>query len=148
MGKLPEGATATDLVLTVTQMLRKKGVVEKFVEFYGPGLAQMSLADRATVANMAPEYGATCGFFPIDAETLAYLRRTGRSPRPRSTSSSATARSRASSAARARPSPSSRDTLELDLATVVPSLAGPKRPQDRVALSQMKESSRKRSRRR
>ena len=80
VGQLREGATATDLVLTVTQMLRKKGVVEKFVEFYGPGLAEMSLADRATIANMAPEYGATCGFFPVDDETLAYLRRTGRSP--------------------------------------------------------------------
>ena len=78
-GQLREGVTATDLVLTVTQMLRKKGVVEKFVEFYGPGLAQMSLADRATIANMAPEYGATCGFFPVDDETLRYLRRTGRS---------------------------------------------------------------------
>src|SRR5687767_9261229 len=80
-GALPEGVTATDLVLTVTQILRKKGVVEKFVEFYGPGLSQMSLADRATIANMAPEYGATCGFFPVDDETLHYLRRTGRSPR-------------------------------------------------------------------
>jgi aconitate hydratase len=80
VGKLREGTTATDLVLTVTQMLRKKGVVEKFVEFYGPGLAEMSLADRATIANMAPEYGATCGFFPVDDETLAYLRKTGRSP--------------------------------------------------------------------
>ena len=80
VGRLREGTTATDLVLTVTQMLRKKGVVEKFVEFYGPGLAEMSLADRATIANMAPEYGATCGFFPVDDETLAYLRKTGRSP--------------------------------------------------------------------
>src|SRR6185295_5990493 len=78
VGRLREGVTATDLVLTVTQMLRKKGVVEKFVEFFGPGLSQMSLADRATIANMAPEYGATCGFFPVDGETLAYLRRTGR----------------------------------------------------------------------
>src|SRR6184192_357757 len=79
-GGLRDGVTATDLVLTVTQMLRKKGVVEKFVEFYGPGLAQMSLADRATIANMAPEYGATCGFFPVDAETLRYMKRTGRAP--------------------------------------------------------------------
>ncbi len=143
VGRLPEGATATDLVLTVTQMLRKKGVVEKFVEFYGPGLAQMSLADRATVANMAPEYGATCGFFPIDDETLR-LPAPHRSRRGRaSTSSSATARSRACSGATPHPSPCSRDTLELDLASVVPSLAGPKRPQDRVALSQMKESFRR-----
>ncbi len=141
-GKLREGATATDLVLTVTQMLRKKGVVEKFVEFHGPGLSQMSLADRATVANMAPEYGATCGFFPVDDETLTYLRRTGRSEAAvdlveRYCKEQGLFRSDAS------PEPVFSDTLELDLATVVPSLAGPKRPHDRVALSQMKESFRK-----
>jgi aconitate hydratase len=138
-GKLPEGTTATDLVLTVTQLLRKKGVVEKFVEFFGPGLAEMSLADRATVANMAPEYGATCGFFPVDAETLAYLRRTGRSPAEvdlveRYCKEQGLFRSDTT------PDPVFTETLELDLATVEPSLAGPKRPQDRVPLSQMKEA--------
>jgi aconitate hydratase len=142
LGKLREGTTATDLVLTVTQMLRKKGVVEKFVEFYGPGLAEMSLADRATVANMAPEYGATCGFFPVDDETLAYLRRTGRSPAEvglveRYTKDQGLFRTAAT------PDPVFTDTLELDLATVEPSLAGPKRPHDRVALSAMKESFRR-----
>ena len=136
-GKLREGVTATDLVLTVTQMLRKKGVVEKFVEFYGPGLAEMSLADRATIANMAPEYGATCGFFPIDAETLAYLRKTGRSPAEvdlveRYAKEQGLFRTAAS------PDPVFSDTLELDLATVEPSLAGPKRPHDRVPLAEMK----------
>jgi aconitate hydratase len=138
-GRLREGTTATDLVLTVTQMLRKKGVVEKFVEFYGPGLAEMSLADRATIANMAPEYGATCGFFPVDDETLAYLRRTGRSPSEvdlveRYTKEQGLFRSAATA------DPLFTDTLELDLATVEPSLAGPKRPHDRVALSAMKAS--------
>ncbi len=142
VGKLREGTTATDLVLTVTQMLRKKGVVEKFVEFYGPGLAEMSLADRATIANMAPEYGATCGFFPVDDETLAYLRKTGRSPAEvdlveRYSKEQGLFRTPAT------PDPVFTDTLELDLATVEPSLAGPKRPQDRVALSAMKESFRK-----
>ena len=134
VGKLREGTTATDLVLTVTQMLRKKGVVEKFVEFYGPGLAEMSLADRATIANMAPEYGATCGFFPVDDETLAYLRKTGRSPAEvdlveRYSKEQGLFRTAAT------PDPVFTDTLELDLATVEPSLAGPKRPHDRVALS-------------
>ena len=138
-GRLREGTTATDLVLTVTQMLRKKGVVEKFVEFYGPGLAEMSLADRATIANMAPEYGATCGFFPVDDETLAYLRKTGRSPAEvdlveRYTKEQGLFRTATS------PDPVFSDTLELDLATVEPSLAGPKRPQDRVPLSAMKSS--------
>jgi len=142
VGRLPEGATATDLVLTATQMLRKKGVVEKFVEFYGPGLAGMSLADRATVANMAPEYGATCGFFPIDAEALAYLRRTGRDAAEvelveRYCKEQGLFRSEGT------PEPLFSDTLELDLASVVPSLAGPKRPQDRVPLAQMKESFRR-----
>jgi aconitate hydratase len=141
-GTLREGATATDLVLTVTQMLRRKGVVEKFVEFYGPGLAGMSLADRATVANMAPEYGATCGFFPVDDETLAYLRRTGRSPAEvdlveRYCKEQGLFRTAGT------PDPGFSDSLELDLATVEPSLAGPKRPQDRVPLSQMKASFRR-----
>ena len=142
VGRLREGTTATDLVLTVTQMLRKKGVVEKFVEFYGPGLAEMSLADRATIANMAPEYGATCGFFPVDDETLAYLRKTGRSPAEvdlveRYSKEQGLFRTPAT------PDPVFTDTLELDLATVEPSLAGPKRPHDRVALRAMKESFRK-----
>jgi aconitate hydratase len=141
-GKLREGTTATDLVLTVTQMLRKRGVVEKFVEFYGPGLAEMSLADRATIGNMAPEYGATCGFFPVDDETLAYLRKTGRSPAAvdlveRYSKEQGLFRTAAT------PDPLFTDTLELDLATVEPSLAGPKRPHDRVALSAMKDSFRK-----
>ena len=136
-GRLREGVTATDLVLTVTQALRKKGVVEKFVEFFGPGLGQMSLADRATIANMAPEYGATCGFFPVDDETLRYLRRTGRSEAEvqlveRYTKAQGLFR------AEAMPDPIFSDTLELDLGSVEPSLAGPKRPQDRVALAQMK----------
>jgi aconitate hydratase len=136
-GRLKEGVTATDLVLTVTQMLRKKGVVEKFVEFYGPGLGQMSLADRATIANMAPEYGATCGFFPVDEETLRYLRRTGRPADlvalvERYTKEQGLFRTEAS------PEPVFSDTLALELSTVEPSLAGPKRPQDRVTLSQMK----------
>jgi aconitate hydratase len=138
-GGLRDGVTATDLVLTVTQMLRKKGVVEKFVEFYGPGLGQMTLADRATMANMAPEYGATCGFFPVDGETLQYLRRTGRDTGlvelvERYCKEQGLFRTDAS------PDPTFTDSLSLDLATVEPSLAGPKRPQDRVALSRMKEA--------
>ena len=114
-GKLPEGCTATDLVLTITQMLRKKGVVGKFVEFYGAGLSALSLADRATVANMAPEYGATIGFFPVDEETLDYLR--VHQPRRRTWSrwSRPTPRSRACSAPTTRPTRSIADTLELDL---------------------------------
>ena len=137
VGKLKEGITATDLVLTVTQMLRKKGVVDKFVEFYGPGLGTMSLTDRATIGNMAPEYGATMGFFPVDAETLRYMKLTGRS---------ADVIERTEAYCRAQglfrdentPEPEFTDTLELDLGSVVPSLAGPKRPQDRVALADMK----------
>ncbi|MEM9774154.1 MAG: aconitate hydratase AcnA [Chloroflexota bacterium] len=141
-GKMPEGATATDLVLVVTQMLRERGVVGKFVEFYGPGMGSMTLADRATIANMAPEYGATMGFFPVDEQTLAYMRLTGRSEEliqmveqynklnglwydP------------------STPDPEFTDTLELDMSTVVPALAGPKRPQDRIALTDMKEEYRK-----
>ncbi|MCE9507100.1 MAG: aconitate hydratase AcnA [Alphaproteobacteria bacterium] len=133
-GAMKEGTTATDLVLTVTQMLRKKGVVNKFVEFYGNGLKALSLADRATLANMAPEYGATCGFFPIDDETLNYLRFTGRDAhRVKLVEAYAKAQGlwRDENAA----DPVFTDTLELELSTVEPSLAGPKRPQDRVALS-------------
>jgi aconitate hydratase len=133
-GALREGATATDLVLTVTQMLRKKGVVNKFVEFYGPGLDALSLADRATIANMAPEYGATCGFFPIDAETIRYLKATGRSA-ARVALVEAYAKKQGLWRTAKTPDPVFSDTLELDIATVEPSLAGPKRPQDRVPLS-------------
>jgi aconitate hydratase len=134
-GKLPEGATATDLVLTVTQMLRAKGVVGKFVEFYGPGLADLPLADRATIANMAPEYGATCGFFPIDAETINYLRFTGRDE-DRVALVEAYAKANGMWRDSDSADPEFTDTLELDMSTVVPSLAGPKRPQDRVLLTE------------
>jgi aconitate hydratase len=130
-GKLPEGATATDLVLTVTQMLRKKGVVGKFVEFYGSGLADMSLADRATIANMAPEYGATCGFFPVDEVTLDYLKLSGRDEHRIKL---VEAFAKAQGLWRTEIDPTFTDTLELDLSSVQPSLAGPKRPQDRVLL--------------
>jgi aconitate hydratase len=135
-GKLREGVTATDLVLTVTQMLRKKGVVEKFVEFFGPGLGQMSLADRATIANMAPEYGATCGFFPVDDETLRYLRRTGRTDQAALVERYG--KEQGLFRTEAAKDPVFSDTLALDMDTVEPSLAGPKRPQDRVSLAQMK----------
>ena len=133
-GRLPEGATATDLVLTVVQMLRAKGVVGKFVEFYGPGLDELALADRATISNMAPEYGATCGFFPIDGETLAYLRA---SARPEDTVALVEAYARAQGMWRESdtPDPVFSDTIELDIGTVEPSIAGPKRPQDKVPLS-------------
>ena len=136
-GRLPEGATATDLTLTVTQLLRKKGVVEKFVEFYGPGLSALSLADRATVANMAPEYGATMGFFPVDAEALRYLRRTGR---PETLVELVETYCRAQGLFRTddTPDPVFSDTVELDLSTIQPCLAGPKRPQDRVPLREMR----------
>jgi aconitate hydratase len=140
-GRLREGVTATDLVLTVTQLLRKKGVVEKFVEFFGPGLSQMSLADRATIANMAPEYGATCGFFPVDLETLEYLRRTGRLAEADLVERYC--KEQGLFRTDALPDPVFTDTLELDLAAVEPSLAGPKRPHDRVALAQMKDAFRK-----
>jgi aconitate hydratase len=136
-GKLPAGATATDLVLTVVQMLRKKGVVEKFVEFYGSGLSSLSLADRATIGNMGPEYGATIGYFPIDNETLRYLQLTGRDPdliRLVETYAKEQGMFRTD----ASPDPMFTDTLELDLATVVPSLAGPRRPQDRIPLTNSK----------
>ncbi|MEK7483293.1 MAG: aconitase family protein, partial [Planctomycetota bacterium] len=138
-GTLPEGATATDLVLRVTEILRQKKVVEKFVEFFGPSLSQLSLADRATIANMAPEYGATIGFFPVDQESLNYLSRTGRSAdtvdlverycKEQGIFWTPTA-----------PSPDFNEVVELDLGSVVPALAGPKRPQDRINLNVMKEN--------
>lgn len=134
-GKTKEGVTATDVVLTVTQMLRKKGVVDKFVEFYGPGLKDLTLADRATIANMAPEYGATCGFFPVDEKTIEYLRFTGRDE-DRVQLVEAYAKEQGFWRDDSR-DPIFTDTLELDLDTVVPSLAGPKRPQDRVALTEI-----------
>ncbi|CAH2600661.1 aconitate hydratase 1 [Rhodovastum atsumiense] len=132
-GKLPEGATATDLVLTVTQMLRKLGVVGKFVEFFGPGLNELALADRATIANMAPEYGATCGFFPVDKLTLDYLRLSGRDE-ARIALVEAYTKAQGLWRDETTPDPVFTETLELDLSTVQPSLAGPKRPQDRVLL--------------
>ena len=133
-GQLREGMTATDLVLTVTQMLRAKGVVGKFVEFYGDGLDHLTLADQATIANMAPEYGATCGIFPVDSETLRYLRFTGRAE-DRIALVEAYAKEQGMWRDANTPDPVFTDTLELDLTQVVPSLAGPKRPQDRIALS-------------
>ncbi len=138
-GKLVEGATATDLVLTVVEMLRKKGVVEKFVEFFGEGLNHLPLADRATIANMAPEYGATCGIFPIDNETINYLRLTGR---PDDQLALVEAYAKAQGMWRDSSSPVARytDVLELDMATVVPSIAGPKRPQDRITLANAKQT--------
>jgi len=138
-GSLAEGSTATDLALTITQILRKKGVVGKFVEFFGPGLSNISLADRATVANMSPEYGATIGFFPVDQETLHYLRGTGRSEQQIAL---VEAYYKAQGMFRSddTPDPIFTNTLELDLSTVAPSLAGPKRPQDRIELTAMKEA--------
>jgi aconitate hydratase len=138
-GDLPAGATATDLVLRVTEILRKEGVVGKFVEFFGPGIARMSLADRATIANMAPEYGATMGFFPVDAETLRYMSRTGRSSEQ---VGMVEAYMKAQGLFLDENSPACEYTkvIRFDMGTVVPSLAGPKRPQDRVALSDMKRS--------
>ena len=135
-GELKEGITATDLVLTVTQMLRHKGVVGRFVEFYGPGLDSMSVADRATIANMAPEYGATCGFFPIDARSIEYLELTGRDP-DRIALVEAYSRAQGMWRDDATPEPLFTDTLELDMGTIEPSLAGPKRPQDRVLLREV-----------
>jgi aconitate hydratase len=128
-GKMPEGATATDLVLTVTQMLRKRGVVGKFVEFFGPGLDVLSVEDRATIANMAPEYGATCGFFPVDQKTIDYLAATGRDP---ARVELVEVYCKAQGLWRGESEPDFTDTLELSLGDVRPSLAGPKRPQDRV----------------
>jgi aconitate hydratase len=136
-GKLPEGATATDLVLTVVQMLRKKGVVEKFVEFYGSGLSSLSLADRATIGNMAPEYGATIGYFPPDDETLRYLTLTGRDPHLIKLVEAYT-KEQGMFRTDETPDPTFTDTLELDLATVVPSISGPRRPQDRIPLTTSK----------
>jgi len=138
-GRLPEGATATDLVLTVTQMLRKKGVVGKFVEFYGDGVGALSLADRATIANMAPEYGATIGVFPIDNASLDYLRMTNRAPEQIELVE-AYAREQGLFRVDGAPDPVYSDTLGLDLSTVVPSLAGPKRPQDRINLPDVKQN--------
>ena len=137
-GALPEGVTATDLVLTVTQMLRKKGVVGKFVEYFGHGLDSLSVEDRATMANMAPEYGATCGFFPVDKDTVAYLRATGRDPH-RAALAMAYARAQGLWRDAGTQDPVFTSTLELDLATVEPSLAGPRRPQDRVPLARASE---------
>jgi aconitate hydratase len=136
-GKLPEGATATDLVLTVVQMLRKKGVVEKFVEFYGSGLSSLSLADRATIGNMAPEYGATVGYFPPDDETLRYLTLTGRDPHLIKLVETY-AKEQGMFRTDQTPDPLFTDTLQLDLATVVPSISGPRRPQDRIPLNESK----------
>ncbi|HEY1907749.1 MAG TPA: aconitate hydratase AcnA, partial [Myxococcaceae bacterium] len=137
-GKLPAGATATDLVLTVTQMLRKRGVVGKFVEFFGPGISELSLPDRATIANMAPEYGATIGFFPVDKETLSYLRFTGR-PAAQVEVVEAYCRAQGLFHTPDAAEPVFSDSLSLDLSTVEPSLAGPKRPQDRVPLKDAKQ---------
>jgi aconitate hydratase len=141
-GKLREGVTATDLVLTVTQMLRKQGVVDKFVEFFGLGLNSMSLPDRATIGNMAPEYGATMGFFPVDAETLRYMKLTGRTEEVVERTE-AYCREQSLFRDSTTPDPEFTELLELDLDSVVPSLAGPKRPQDRVPMSDMKETFRK-----
>ena len=138
-GELREGVTATDLVLTVTEILRNQGVVEKFVEFYGPGLSNMSLPDRATVANMAPEYGATMGFFPVDRETLRYLERTGRTEKEIARVEAYT-KKQGLFRSDDTPDPQFTETIELDLGAIEPSLAGPKRPQDRIALSGMKDA--------
>jgi aconitate hydratase len=138
-GELPEGGTATDLVLTVTEMLRERGVVSKFVEFFGPGLATLGLADRATLGNMSPEFGSTCAIFPVDAETLRYLDLTGR-PTETIELVDAYAREQGMFHEESTPDPVFSDLLELDLGEVVPSIAGPKRPQDRVPLSQAKDS--------
>jgi aconitate hydratase len=143
-GKLPEGATATDLVLTVTQMLREHGVVGKFVEFFGSGLQQLPLADRATISNMAPEYGATCGIFPVDEESLRYLKLSGRSD-DQVALVEAYMKAQGMFHTADQPDAHYSATLELDMSTVVPSLAGPKRPQDRVLLSEARENYRENS---
>ena len=140
-GKLKPGATATDLVLTITQMLRKKGVVGKFVEFFGPGLAALPVADRATIGNMAPEYGATIGIFPVDEQTTAYLRLTGREALVPLVEAYYKAQGLWHTPG--QPESSYSDTLELDLGTVEPSLAGPSRPQDRLPLKEVRGSFRK-----
>jgi aconitate hydratase len=136
-GKLKEGVTATDLVLTVTQMLRRRGVVGKFVEYFGPGLASLTIADRATLGNMSPEYGATCGFFPIDDDTIRYLRDTAR-PAERIALVMAYAKAQGMYRTKNTPDPVFTDVLKLELSSVEPSLAGPKRPQDRIALKEVK----------
>jgi aconitate hydratase len=136
-GSLKEGVTATDLVLTVTQMLRKRGVVGKFVEFFGPGLGGLTIADRATLGNMSPEYGATCGFFPTDDDTLEYLRTTAR-PEARVALVAAYAKAQGMYRTKNTPDPVFTDVLKLELGSIIPSLAGPKRPQDRVALKDVK----------
>ena len=138
-GELPEGATATDLVLTVTEMLRERGVVSKFVEFFGPGLPTLGLADRATIGNMSPEFGSTCAIFPVDAETLRYLELTGR-PTETIELVDAYAREQGMFHDEGAEDPVFSATLELDLGEVVPSIAGPKRPQDRVPLADAKQS--------
>ncbi|HTM44553.1 MAG TPA: aconitate hydratase AcnA, partial [Polyangiaceae bacterium] len=138
-GKPPAGANATDVVLTITQLLRKKGVVGKFVEFFGEGLSQLSLEDRATIANMAPEYGSTCGIFPIDEETIRFIRFSGRSEE-RAQLVEAYAKAQGMFRTNNSADPTFTDTLDLDLSTVVPSLAGPRRPHDKVALSDMQKS--------
>jgi len=137
VGRLKEGVTATDLVLTVTEMLRKRGVVGKFVEFFGPGLANLTIADRATLGNMSPEYGATCGFSPIDDDTIRYLKDTGRSPELVALVA-AYAKAQGMYRVKTTPDPIFTDILKLELSSVEPSLAGPKRPQDRVALKEVK----------
>ena len=137
-GRLSQGVTATDLVLTVTEMLRKKGVVGKFVEFFGPGVSNLALSDQATIANMAPEYGATMGFFPVDAETLRYLGTTGRDDA--ATLVEAYTKEQKMFRTDDAEDPIYTDTLELDISTVEPSLAGPSRPQDRISLGDMKSS--------
>src|SRR5438552_8926897 len=138
-GDLPEGSTATDLVLTVTEMLRKTVVVGNFVEFFGPGLPALSLADRATIANMAPEYGATCGIFPVDETTLQYLRMTGRA-QSHIALVEAYCKEQGLFHTTNTPEAEYSEVIELDLSTVEPSVAGPRRPQDRVTLSRAKES--------
>src|SRR5690606_36789547 len=138
-GELPEGATATDLVRTVTEMLRKKGVVGRFVEFYGPGISQLPLADRATIGNMSPEYGATCAMFPVDAVTLKYLRVTGW-PEERVALVEAYMKDQGLFQTSDGPEPEFTDMLALDLSSVEPSIAGPRSPQDRMPLSRAKES--------
>src|SRR3954447_13702611 len=138
-GELPDGSTATDLVLTVTEMLRERGVVSKFVEFYGPGLATLGLADRATIGNMSPEFGSTCAIFPVDAETLRYLELTGR-PTETLELVDAYSREQGMFVTEDSPEPVFSETLELDLGDVSPSIAGPKRPQDRVPLVDAKQA--------